>query len=48
MAMLYIGTKGLDFQRAGSLQGVLEVDVLSHFDLLIKQGGLAVLGQLAA
>ena len=48
VAMWYISTKGLDLQGAGSLQGVLEVDVLGHLDLLIKQGRLTVLGQAAA
>ena len=47
MAMLHTGTEQLNFGEAGLLQGVLEVDVFSHLDLLVKQGGLALPGQAA-
>ena len=34
--MGHIGTEGLDFSGAGTLQWELEINVLSHHDLLVK------------
>lgn len=48
MALLHISTEGLDLSSAGLLQGELEVDVLGHHDLLVKQGRLTLLGQAAS
>ena len=42
MAMLHIGAEQLDFSKAGLLQRILEVNVLSHLDLLVKQRRLAL------
>lgn len=47
MTMLHVGTEQLNFGEAGLLQWVLEVNVFSHLDLLVKQGGLALPGQAA-
>ena len=44
MTVLHIGTEQLDFSKAGQLQGILEVNVLSHLHLLVKQRCLALPG----
>ena len=48
MTMLDISTVSLDLKGARLLQWELEVDVLSHLHLLIKQRCLTLLGQAAA
>ena len=46
--MLDISTVGLDLKGARLLQWELEVNILSHLHLLIKQRCLTILGQAAA
>ena len=48
MTMLLAGAELLYLYSTSLLQGELEVNVLSHLDLLVKQGGLALAGQAAA
>lgn len=48
MTMLHIGTEQLYFSQTGLLQGLFEVNVLSHLDFLIKQRSLALPREAAA